>query len=89
MLLLIIRVNINQSVMVIDGQRVGPAEPLTDGLNNPHEILEIFFEYYAESEGIYDAATRWSPGIATVLSRASASGLSISRHRYFLINTLK
>ncbi|OKH19228.1 DNA-directed RNA polymerase subunit beta' [[Limnothrix rosea] IAM M-220] len=49
-------VNINQSVMVIDGQQVGPAEPLTDGLNNPHEILEIFFEYYAESKGIYDAA---------------------------------
>jgi DNA-directed RNA polymerase subunit beta' len=49
-------VNMNQSVMVLDGQRVGPAEPLTDGLNNPHEILEIFFEYYAESKGIYDAA---------------------------------
>ncbi|MGB2924334.1 MAG: DNA-directed RNA polymerase subunit beta' [Limnothrix sp.] len=49
-------VNINQSVMVLDGQRVGPAEPLTDGLNNPHEILEIFFEYYAESKGIYGAA---------------------------------
>ncbi|NJN73450.1 MAG: DNA-directed RNA polymerase subunit beta' [Limnothrix sp. RL_2_0] len=49
-------VNINQSVMVLDGQRVGPAEPLTDGLNNPHEILEIFFEYYAESKGIYQAA---------------------------------
>ncbi len=45
-----------QSVMVSDGQRVGPAEPLTDGLNNPHEILEIFFEYYADSKGIYEAA---------------------------------
>lgn len=49
-------VSLNQSVMVVDGQRVGPAEPLTDGLNNPHEILEIFFDYYAESKGIYEAA---------------------------------
>ncbi|WP_024546600.1 DNA-directed RNA polymerase subunit beta' [Picosynechococcus sp. NKBG15041c] len=49
-------IGMNQSVMVVDGQRVGAAERLTDGLNNPHEILEIFFEYYAESKGMYEAA---------------------------------
>jgi DNA-directed RNA polymerase subunit beta' len=45
-----------QNAMVSDGQRVEPAEPLTDGLSNPHEILEIFFEYYQEEKGVYEAA---------------------------------
>ena len=45
-----------QSVMVADGQEVKVAEHLTDGLANPHEILECFFEYYREEKGIYEAA---------------------------------
>jgi DNA-directed RNA polymerase subunit beta' len=45
-----------QNAMVSDGQRVEAAEPLTDGLSNPHEILEIFFEYYQEEKGVYQAA---------------------------------
>jgi DNA-directed RNA polymerase subunit beta' len=45
-----------QNVMVSDGQQVGPAEALTDGLANPHEILEIFFDYYVEEKGVYEAA---------------------------------
>ncbi|MGA1473590.1 MAG: DNA-directed RNA polymerase subunit beta', partial [Prochlorothrix sp.] len=40
-----------QNAIVSDGQRVGPADPLTDGPANPHEILEIFFNYYRTQRG--------------------------------------
>lgn len=43
------------NVLVVDGQRVGVAEPLTDGPSNPHEILECWFDYLAPS-GTYEAA---------------------------------
>ena len=45
-----------QNVMVTDGQEVGAAEPLTDGPANPHEILEVFFDFYVEEKGVYEAA---------------------------------
>ncbi|MBD2092831.1 DNA-directed RNA polymerase subunit beta' [Microcoleus sp. FACHB-1515] len=45
-----------QNVLVLDGQEVGAAEPLTDGPANPHEILEIFFKLHRESLGIHEAA---------------------------------
>jgi DNA-directed RNA polymerase subunit beta' len=45
-----------QNAMVSDGQQVGPGEPLTDGPANPHEILEIFFNYYLEEKGCYEAS---------------------------------
>jgi DNA-directed RNA polymerase subunit beta' len=48
--------NPGQSVMVADEQNVKVAEHLTDGLANPHEILECFFEYYRDEKGIYEAA---------------------------------
>jgi DNA-directed RNA polymerase subunit beta' len=44
-----------QNVMVSDGQEVKVGEPLTDGPANPHEILEVFFEFNKE-EGIYESA---------------------------------
>lgn len=47
-----------QNALVSDGQRVGVGEPLTDGPANPHEILEIFFNYHLESLGPYEAALR-------------------------------
>ncbi|AFY79149.1 MAG: DNA-directed RNA polymerase subunit beta' [Hydrococcus sp. C42_A2020_068] len=47
-----------QNLMVSDGQRVGVGEPLTDGPANPHEILEVFFEYYVEEKGVYEAALK-------------------------------
>ncbi|OKH25216.1 DNA-directed RNA polymerase subunit beta'' [Hydrococcus rivularis NIES-593] len=47
-----------QNLMVSDGQRVGVGEPLTDGPANPHEILEVFFEYYLEEKGVYEAALK-------------------------------
>ncbi|MGB0562198.1 MAG: DNA-directed RNA polymerase subunit beta' [Spirulinaceae cyanobacterium] len=45
-----------QSVLVGDDQAVVLAEPLTDGPSNPHEILEILFEYYQDELGDYEAA---------------------------------
>ncbi|MEA5508588.1 DNA-directed RNA polymerase subunit beta' [Crocosphaera sp. UHCC 0190] len=46
----------NQNVMVSDNQRVDVGDPLTDGPANPHEMLEVFFGYYVEKKGVYDAA---------------------------------
>ncbi len=45
-----------QNALVTDGQKVDPGEPLTDGPANPHEILEIFFNYYLEEKGCYEAS---------------------------------
>ncbi len=45
-----------QNVIVSDGQEVLAAEPLTDGPANPHEILEVFFKYRRETDGVHDAA---------------------------------
>ncbi|MBJ7900786.1 MAG: DNA-directed RNA polymerase subunit beta' [Cyanobacteria bacterium RI_101] len=47
-----------QNAMVADGQRVDVGDPLTDGPANPHEILEVFFNYYVESLGCYRAALK-------------------------------
>lgn len=56
-----------QNVMVIDGQEVNTGEALTDGPANPHEILEIFFEYHRESEGIHEAALKSLQEVQTFL----------------------
>ncbi|GBF81220.1 DNA-directed RNA polymerase subunit beta' [Aphanothece sacrum] len=48
----------NQNVMVSDNQRLDVGDPLTDGPANPHEILEVFFNYYVEREGVYEAAMK-------------------------------
>jgi DNA-directed RNA polymerase subunit beta' len=45
-----------QNVMVSDGQQVGVGEPVTDGPANPHEILDVFFQYYVGKLGVYEAA---------------------------------
>ncbi|HEY9908474.1 MAG TPA: DNA-directed RNA polymerase subunit beta' [Thermosynechococcaceae cyanobacterium] len=45
-----------QSALVSDGQEVLSAEPLTDGPANPHEILDIYFKYHRETQGLHDAA---------------------------------
>nr|WP_071515211.1 DNA-directed RNA polymerase subunit beta'' [Geitlerinema sp. PCC 9228] len=47
-----------QSVLVSEGQRVNIGTPLTDGPSNPHEILDIFFEYYREQIGTYEASLK-------------------------------
>jgi len=45
-----------QNLIVSDGQEVRVGEPLTDGPSNPHEILEVFFEFNRESMGVYEAS---------------------------------
>ena len=45
-----------QNALVADGQQVGVGEMLTDGPANPHEILEVFFDYYRDSKGCYEAS---------------------------------
>ncbi|PSB11729.1 DNA-directed RNA polymerase subunit beta'' [filamentous cyanobacterium CCP2] len=56
-----------QNVMVLDGQEVGVGEPLTDGPANPHEILEIYFEYYRESLGTHEASLKSLQAVQTFL----------------------
>ena len=45
-----------QNAIVTDGQQAEVGQPLTDGQANPHEILEIFFNYFREERGVYEAA---------------------------------
>jgi DNA-directed RNA polymerase subunit beta' len=49
-----------QNVIVADGQRVDVGQPLTDGPANPHEMLEVFFNYSIEKDGagVYEAAIK-------------------------------
>jgi DNA-directed RNA polymerase subunit beta' len=56
-----------QNVLVIDGQEVRVGEALTDGPANPHEILEVFFEYHRESEGIHEASLKSLEAVQTFL----------------------
>ena len=46
----------NQNSIVSDGQKVDVGETITDGIANPHEILEVFFNYYLEEKGCYEAS---------------------------------
>jgi DNA-directed RNA polymerase subunit beta' len=45
-----------QNAIVSDAQQVLVAQALTDGPANPHEILEVFFNYTLEGHGVYEAA---------------------------------
>ncbi|MGY6530703.1 MAG: DNA-directed RNA polymerase subunit beta' [Cyanobacterium sp.] len=46
----------NQNIIVGDDQRVSTGDSLSDGLVSPHELLEVFYDYYKEQMGAYDAA---------------------------------
>ncbi len=56
-----------QNVMVIDGEEVKTGEALTDGPANPHEILDIFFTYHREFEGVHEAALKSLQEVQTFL----------------------
>ena len=43
-------------VIVSDGQVVTAGEPVTDGPTNPHELLEILFNWQREQIGTFEAA---------------------------------
>ncbi len=55
-----------QNVMVLDGQEVKTGERLTDGPANPHEILEVWFDYLVPN-GSYDAALAAFQSVQTFL----------------------
>jgi DNA-directed RNA polymerase subunit beta' len=48
----------SQNPLVSDNQRIDVGQALTDGQANPHEILEVFFNYYVDSLGSYEAALK-------------------------------
>ncbi|GEA28790.1 DNA-directed RNA polymerase subunit beta' [Microcystis aeruginosa NIES-4325] len=48
----------SQNPLVSDNQRIEVGQALTDGQANPHEILEVFFNYYLDSLGSYEAALK-------------------------------
>jgi len=45
-----------QNVLVVDGQQVAAGEPLTDGPANPHEILDSFFQFHRDTDGVHEAS---------------------------------
>jgi DNA-directed RNA polymerase subunit beta' len=50
--------NPNQNPIVSDGQEVVVGQALSDGQPNPHEILDVFFEYHRGEHGIYEGALK-------------------------------
>ena len=49
-------VNSTQKVIVSNGEKILLAEAITDGAPNPHEMLSLYFNFYMNVLGIYEAA---------------------------------
>ena len=49
-------VNSTQKVIVSNGESILLAEAITDGAPNPHEMLSLYFNFYSNVLGIYEAA---------------------------------
>ena len=49
-------VNSTQKVIVSNGENILLAEAITDGAPNPHEMLSLYFNFYMNVLGIYEAA---------------------------------
>lgn len=49
-------VNSTQKVIVSNGENILLAEAITDGAPNPHEMLSLYFNFYINVLGIYEAA---------------------------------
>jgi DNA-directed RNA polymerase subunit beta' len=45
-----------QNLLVSDGNEVKAGHELTDGQQNPHEILDVFFNHFREEHGVFEAA---------------------------------
>ena len=45
-----------QKVIVSNGENILLCEPITDGAPNPHEMLSLYFNFYINILGIYEAA---------------------------------
>ncbi|MCS7031520.1 MAG: DNA-directed RNA polymerase subunit beta' [Gloeomargarita sp. SKYG116] len=53
-----IRTEPGQNLLVSDGEAVEAGQPLTDGPVNPHELLDLFYQLYRETESPYEACRR-------------------------------
>lgn len=49
-------INSTQKVIVSNGENIFLAEAITDGAPNPHEMLSLYFNFYINVLGIYEAA---------------------------------
>jgi DNA-directed RNA polymerase subunit beta' len=49
-------INSTQKVIVSNGENILLAEAITDGAPNPHEMLSLYFNFYINVLGIYEAA---------------------------------
>ncbi|MEN9233566.1 MAG: hypothetical protein Q6J74_05695, partial [Gloeomargarita sp. DG02_1_bins_92] len=59
--------NPGQNPVVSDGEMVQAGEPLTDGPVNPHELLDLFFDLYRETESPYEACRHSLEKVQTYL----------------------
>jgi DNA-directed RNA polymerase subunit beta' len=58
---------LGQKPIVSHGQRVGITEALTDGLANPHEILEVFCQVVKKRKPTFEAALKSFQEVQTFL----------------------
>jgi DNA-directed RNA polymerase subunit beta' len=59
-------ISISKNLTIVDGQHLAVGEPMTDGPSNPHEILEVWFEYLLPN-GCYEAALTAFRNVQTFL----------------------
>jgi DNA-directed RNA polymerase subunit beta' len=59
-------IGISKNLTIVDGQHLNVGEPMTDGPSNPHEILEVWFEYLLPN-GCYEAALTAFRNVQTFL----------------------
>lgn len=62
-----IRTEPGQNLLVSDGEAVEAGQPLTDGPVDPHDLLELFYELYRETESPYEACRRSLEKVQTYL----------------------
>lgn len=49
-------INNNQKIIVSNGENVLLADPITDGSPNPHEMLNLYFNFYTSIINLYESA---------------------------------
>jgi len=59
-------ISMGKNIMVVEGQYVKTGESITDGPANPHEILEVWFDYLSPN-GCYEAALTAFRNVQTFL----------------------
>ena len=49
-------INTNQKIIISNGENISLAQEITEGAPNPHEMLSLYFDFYINILGIYEAA---------------------------------